>query len=445
MREGYLAAVAWSLIVAFFNVVMMFVGNFDIHPILFVGQGMLFASFAMLVVAGPGLLAKETMQSLSTWTYGVTFLLSTACFVAAMTYISAADMSLLGRFSIVCSSLIGFVFMKRARMEKGMLAFVGLFGTLVWVAYFVPAEVRTPVYTLIFFFSFFQALQAFISETHKTNNLATSISQRLRVTAFIMTATSVTFIVFLAVMSGLQSALDMNMYGLAPTFKQFVSVPSFIFAAFYGLFGLGAIRYFEFISTKVIKSENFLAITAISPLLTFTFQYIGGAFGYVDYPSMSMEYLSALILVIIFSVLFVYFNHVPTFDEAAQKEMERHKDALKARRDEFLKNMSSEGENLTTEQEEEKTDDEPKIIDYKTEFSHLPHFELCLYNDPDDHIVKLYDIIACNVSKINPERGMVMMFNKKFLHPRDAYDSVLDLATHWGVELVMVRDDLKDA
>jgi hypothetical protein len=443
MREGYLAAIAWSFIVAFFNVMMMFVGEFNVHPILFVGQGMLFASFAMLVMAGPGLLAKETMRSLSTWTYGVTFLLSTACFLAAMTYISAADMSLLGRFSIVFSSLIGFVFMKRARMEKGMLAFIGLFGTLIWVAYFVPPDVRKPVYTLIFFFSLFQALQAVVSETHKTNNLATSISQRLRVTAFIMTATSVTFIVFLAASSFAQSTLNVNTYGFAPTFEQFVNVPSFLFAAFYGLFGLGAIRYFEFISTKIIKSENFLAITAISPLLTFAFQYTGSVMGLVAAPSLSIAYIAALFLVIVFSILFVYFNHVPTLDEQAQKDMNVHKEALKKQRAAFLENLGAEGQVGQEQSTKDAEEGEPQIVDYNNKFSHLPHFELCLYNDPEDHLIKLYDIIACNVNKINPDRGTVMMFSKKFLHPRDAYESVIDLAGHWGVELVMVRDDLK--
>lgn len=444
MREGYLAALTWSIFSGIFNVLIMFAGQYNVHPILFVGQGMLFASLSMLIIAGPGLLAKETMRSLSTWTYGITFLLSTACFVAAMSYISAADMSLLGRFSIVFSTLLGFAFMKRARLEKGILAFVGLFGTLVWAAYFVPAGIRVPVYTLIFFFSLFQALQALVSETHKTSNVAVSVSQRLRVTAFIMTATSVTFMLFLALVSYVQASTGVRMFGLAPTLEQFVSIPSFFLAALYGLFGLGVIRYSEFVSTKIIKSENFLAITALSPLFTLIAQYVAGVWGLVDAPSLNMTYMAAVFLVIVFSILFVYFNHVPTFDDRMKKEMASHKNSLQQQREAFLKNIQGEeGEDAAEDTSTVQEEDEPSIIDYNKKFAHLPHFELCLYHDPEDHLIKLFDILACNVSKINPDRPAVMMFNKRFAHPRDAYDSVKELASHWGVELVMVRDDLQ--
>jgi hypothetical protein len=81
---------------------------------------------------------------------------------------------------------------------------------------------------------------------------------------------------------------------------------SFGLAVIYGLLGLSFTRYSEFVSTREIKFEIFLALTSLSVITTLVFEWSLSVLGYIEMKEISLIEICGGGIIIIGSINAVY-------------------------------------------------------------------------------------------------------------------------------------------
>lgn len=243
-----------------------------VHPTVFILQSLIIASLVLLLIAGPGRLSASTLRNTATWVYGTAQILNNIFVMAAFTFaMTATSVSLLSRMGIAISALLALFAGINEVKSKWGFSLICL-GMLV-VAYGAEATNKPVAIFLLFLACLFQVIQTKVSSQHKESNMASGdLKSELRVTGYVLSITSVTYVVFLLLANLVN--LDELLPKLLPTTEEVLSSESFFLALFTGTFVIATMKYFEFYATKTIGSANFLVVVAISPLLTIFVEYL---------------------------------------------------------------------------------------------------------------------------------------------------------------------------
>lgn len=243
-----------------------------IHPTVFILQSLIVASLALLLISGPGRLSASTLRNSATWVYGTAQILNNIFVMAAFTFaMTATSVSFLSRMGIAISALFAvFAGLNEIKSKWGFsLICIGM----IVVAYGAESTNKPVAIFLLFLACVFQVIQTKVSSQHKESNLASGdIKSELRVTGYVLSITSVTYVAFLLLANYVN--LDMLLPKLLPTMDEVLSKESFILSLFTGVFVIATMKYFEFYATKTIGGSNFLVVVAISPLLTIFVEYL---------------------------------------------------------------------------------------------------------------------------------------------------------------------------
>jgi drug/metabolite transporter (DMT)-like permease len=260
---------------------------------------MLFAGLVLLLLAGPGRLAKDALTSPHSWYYGFCYLISTSIFVTAMHYISATQMSLLIKAVVPMSLIISVFCFKRHLDRTGWIGFALVLIGLVLVGLEIEPSVFGVVVALVFIFSFFETLQMLVSDIHSSNNKARkSIKESMRVTGMVLAATALLFLI-LCLCGAVGVEYIGLTHGVLPNIEDFINPWSFGLAFIYGVFGLSFIRYSEFVSNRAIKFEIFLAMTSLSVITTLFFEWLLSLYGFLEFKGLSLlEFVGGGIMII---------------------------------------------------------------------------------------------------------------------------------------------------
>lgn len=232
-------------------------------------------SLLLLLYAGRGTLSKETLRSVDTWAYGLIMLCNYFVTLNLYATISATEASLVQRFSVIASLLFSWFFLHRTPTRGQLVGATILAGGLIVVASDLPNEIAMQVYGLIVLAAIFQASRIFVAELHRPHKQAAQqdVKSRCRVVGYVMFIITILFVAMVGLFTFLQASVPVEnrLFPIAP--EDFIHAPSIIMGMIMGVVIYTPLRYLEFASSHVIKTENFLAVTALSFFSTFFWEW----------------------------------------------------------------------------------------------------------------------------------------------------------------------------
>lgn len=236
-------------------------------------------ALCLLLVGGKGPLVKETLRSIDTWAFGFIMLIGYVLTLSLFSYVTSTEGSLLQRISLMFSVLVSWVFLSRTP-TKGQL--IGVLMVLVGIAIVcseLPEEDRGMIYLLMFLEGLALTGRVFIAEIHRPHKQAMNLDKdpraKSRVVGFVMFIISTFFLCIAALLAMLQTyaplPFDSN---ILPTLDSFTHAPSIVAGLIAGVLLLAPLRVIEFSSANTIKTENFLAIAALSSVATYFWEWL---------------------------------------------------------------------------------------------------------------------------------------------------------------------------
>ncbi|MCP4354842.1 MAG: diguanylate cyclase [Proteobacteria bacterium] len=249
----------------------------EINKIIFTISNFIGCSFCLLFYAKDGELSRETMRSTDTWIYGLIMILGYLVLLTLFSLVSPVEVSLIQRLSVLFSFLIGWFFFKRTP-NKGQIFGIGLitFGVF-WVVSNVHADKVGTVIGFMLLSATFKSLRVFSAEFHRPHKKAVednSIKSRCRVVGYIMFVVSVLFFLLALITAYINSLNPSETPLVNVTFADFFSYQSVLLGLLLGALFYAPLRTMEFSIAESIKSENFLAVGALSFFATWFWQTV---------------------------------------------------------------------------------------------------------------------------------------------------------------------------
>lgn len=236
-------------------------------------------AFFLLLIGGKGPLVKETLRSIDTWAFGFIMLIGYILTLSLFSYVSSTEGSLLQRISLLFSIICSWLFLSR-RPAKGQL--IGVFFVLVGIVFIckdLPEENKGIIYLLMFLEGLALTGRMFVAEIHRPHRQAMAMDKdpkaKARVVGFVMFIISTFFLLMTFLLALLQTSMPLPVSGdILPTLSSFRHPESIFAGLIAGVFLLVPLRMIEFSSANIIKTENFLAIAALSCAATYFWEWL---------------------------------------------------------------------------------------------------------------------------------------------------------------------------
>jgi len=237
-------------------------------------------SLILLFYAGPGPLVKESMRSLDTWFYGITLLISYSLSFVLYSYVSSTEGTLLQRFSMIISLLIGWFFLSRRPGLGQVIGAVLVVLGICLIILGISSSIRAMVFLLMTIFSLFLAARIFAAEYHKPHIQAIEKfnydpKARARVVGCVIFVISTMFALLTFSIAFVQSIGDQSLLikGL-PVLSDFFNTGNIVLGLLAGAFILAPMLVIEFNSSHDIKTESYLALTSLAAVSTWFWESV---------------------------------------------------------------------------------------------------------------------------------------------------------------------------
>lgn len=266
---------------------------------------MLSASFAMLLIAGPGKFVMKTLKHPKTWLYSFLQIVVLILGLLAFRYISATEGSALCRIEAFFTILLSWLFLNQ-KINK--FEIIGTLAILLGF-YFILTQSEIPLISKIFVVflicarSLSQSIQKIITETHKTNRQTDNFKDSLRVTGFIMSITTLVFLILLICIACLKQGNNIEALSPFPYFHDFADKTACIIGIGTGFFILSFSKYCEFYAGKTIGSKYLSAVLSIYIVFVFLGENFLASFNIMEKLVIKEEYFLALICMILGSII----------------------------------------------------------------------------------------------------------------------------------------------
>lgn len=278
--RGLTYAFICVILYAIFSIFFKVVSDLNLHSMLFITISMMFASLSLLIKGGHNRLIFEALKSTGTWVYSITFILIFIFSIELLKYISATEMILASRLNIIFSLIFALIFLKRNTLEKGIYGVP--FIVIGLIIMFSQVENSLLYVLLLGICSSLSKCGYFFSiELNKTGYKSKNYLDDFGILGFILGLSSLIALIFMIFGSVTVSSLNIETR-LFPTYSDFANPTLFILAGLYGLLGFTALRYLEFKSIQSIKSEVFMCMITLVPLITLVFESCANFFGILN-------------------------------------------------------------------------------------------------------------------------------------------------------------------
>ena len=236
-------------------------------------------AFCLLLIGGKGPLVKETLRSIDTWAFGLIMLIGYVLTLTLFSYVSSTEGSLLQRISLFFSVFLSWVFLGRSPTKGQLIGVLLVLSGIAFVCQDLPEKNRGIIYLLMFLEGLCLTGRMFIAEIHRPHNHAMTLERdpraKARVVGFIMFVISTFFLMITALLAVLQTFEPFfSENNILPTLESFTHTPSIVAGLVAGVLLLAPLRLIEFSSTATIKTENFLAIAALSSVATYFWEWM---------------------------------------------------------------------------------------------------------------------------------------------------------------------------
>ncbi|HAG53426.1 MAG TPA: hypothetical protein DCL21_06540, partial [Alphaproteobacteria bacterium] len=280
--KGWLAALFSVLVLWGLNNVMIgyCAKILEVNYLIYTCSAFISASFMLLAIGGlKDDLAKETLRSPDTLMFGLIMLLGYLLTLSLFFYTSSTEGAFLQRISMIFSLLVAWIFMQR---KPSIINTIGAIIVLIGIGLIckdIPEDIRGIIYLLMFLEGAALTARTFAAETHKTYNRAIRESEdpklKTRIVGFVMFLVSVVFLIFSLMFATLQTYYPVfENSSIVPVLSDFYDYKSIFAGLIAGIFLITPLRIIEFFSANTIKSENFLALAAVSPFATLFWEWL---------------------------------------------------------------------------------------------------------------------------------------------------------------------------
>ena len=318
MKKGLLLSLVTVFLWAVESVFSRYaVTEWQVQPFVFTGVALLVGAVAMMLVAGRARGRRNGAWDRQTLAFSIFEVLIFLFFVFLVGQVSATEANFLNRISIPLVLVAGWlVFSRRPLPLDGPGIGLVLVGVVLLVSG-LEDSVRWPALGLSFLIGLCQVGRTMAAETHKGFGRAVSIAERCCVTGQVLAVTCVIFLLVSLALASVRHAFfgaDVAGYWrMAPGFSDFVHGPTLLLAALMGITVVWSMTYFYLYASRVARSEVFLAVVALLPVMTFLVEYLAGRFGLVDISMVGLETLLPGGLIVAGAVLIIYARRRPGF------------------------------------------------------------------------------------------------------------------------------------
>ena len=276
---GILQAFGLVLISVVFNIMIRFAAIvFDIEAVVFACVSIVSAALILSIFAGPGKLVSNSLKTFASWAYGISTIGIFVLDIYLSKYVTATEMSLLGRTAIPISLLVSILIFKRHQMKSDLFGLIFVLFGLGLLFMLQSPDILTTIIFLALATGFVQAGEVIFAEIHKQSVEAHekgNMRDKARVVGFVSFVTGAMFLTLAFIGSIVHQyfLLNMEILSFLPELKRFAHAPSIWFGLFFGIFLSSTYRYCLWSASYKLKADNILALLAFVPLLTFASEW----------------------------------------------------------------------------------------------------------------------------------------------------------------------------
>lgn len=307
-KKGILISLTAIVLLSLSNVCMRyFITAYHVQPAIFVCANAFTCALILILFAGPGTGGIKTVLSFHTWGYGMFQILTNIGMSFAFVYITSTETKLMSSIEIIFSFVLAYIFLKR---KPNLYDIFGMVITLIafaLVAINLDAAVRFDAILWVIVGSLAVTFRTIIAETHPQNIKEQSVKDRCRVTGYIMIITTISFILFFAVLAQFENSLDFNnpLLKLVPHKQDFFHTASIVCGVILGTLVYPATMYFYFMAAKFANTETFAMMRSIQPMVTYGIEFVFALVTVLSVSAISNIDIAAAITIILASIMMI--------------------------------------------------------------------------------------------------------------------------------------------
>lgn len=296
--SGWIEAGLYVFAIAFLSLAYVVGHRLGAHPIAFVLYAMLVSALVLLAATGPGPDAVRIILAPQSWLVGAGTIGMEIFYYMLLEKLSPAEGSLLVRFSIPLSLIVGWaLFARRPRAIAWIGGAVIIAGLLPLLFLLDPAH-RSAVLTAVAGSAFAFNLRGFAAEFHPWNRNARTIFEKLRITGLVVLVTSLASLALAGGCALLVARGVLPPIAMVPTAAQMLHVPTILLGVLVGGVILTAMAFLNFSCVVKITTENFAATSAFTPVAALLVQSIAAVFGLIPFFRLEASFYPTMAVVI---------------------------------------------------------------------------------------------------------------------------------------------------
>ena len=304
--SGWIEAFLFVFAIAVLSVSYIVGQQVGAHPIALILTAMVVSSAALLLVAKPGPGALRIMLAPQSWLIGIGFIGMEVFYFMLLEHASPALGSLLVRLTIPVAMLTGWVLVRRQPPGLALLGAGIVLAVVVLLAFTVDPEQRAAAFGAALGSALAFCLRTFATEFHPWNRRAKTVMEKLRITGLVVLMTSLTAVALAAVFAAAIASGRLAPIQMVPTLAQMLHPPTILLGIFVGVVVLTSMAVLSFSAVVKITSENFTAVTALTPAATLLVQVAAGLAGVIPLFPIEHGLLPAILVVFAAVVLILY-------------------------------------------------------------------------------------------------------------------------------------------
>ena len=308
---GWWEAFAFTWVIGFLNLTYAAGIALGVHPAAFLLEAFVFGGISLLLIAKPGPDAVRIVLAPQTWAYGAATIFGEISYYLMIVFVPPADASLFMRVNILLTILIGWRIVGRRLSGLRMLGMAILLLGLLVTGYFFPATHDARFIAVTLAAAVFMSVRNLLAEFHPWNRRARTVIEKMRVTGLVVLATSVVGLLAMAALSMLIDHGLLPPSSAVPSLHQFIALPTLALALTMGCVIITLMQYLMFSSVVRITSENFFAVTSLSPLATLILQEAAVRVGLVGAGAAGWGILPFMLLILVGNLLIAWRGGAP--------------------------------------------------------------------------------------------------------------------------------------
>ena len=308
---GWWEAFAFVWVIGFLNLTYAAGIALGIHPAAFLLEAFLFGGISLLLIAKPGPDAYRIVLAPQTWAYGTATILAEIFYYLMIMFVPPADASLFMRVNILMTILIGWRMVGRRVTGLRMLGMAVLLLGLVITAYWFPAAQQPGFIAATLASAALMSFRNLMAEFHPWNRRARTVVDKMRVTGIVVLASSIVGLIFTTLTSVLIGHGLLPEGTLVPPVQQFIAWPTIVLALTMGCVIIIVMQYLMFSSVVRITSENFFAVSSLSPLTTLVLQELAVRAGFPLAGAAGWGILPFMLLILLGNLLIAWRGGAP--------------------------------------------------------------------------------------------------------------------------------------